>query len=141
MNITKTYIHNIPILDILIYNKDCRVYSKYYDTIYNYALQLTNCINYLQQNTSINKIQLYQIKVFVLHEINKMLEYIKNARNDSLKTINMISMFSNNNNQESTESNIDFNNIASHIEYIDLKLLELFEKYVFIFQKYINNIT
>jgi hypothetical protein len=144
-------------LNLILDNHNCRKISKYYDNIYNFLEAFISDILYIDQY---NKEDFNKAKDFILYKIKKMLEYINNIKNDTLKTIDMIlklnllpvntekncnnsgisSLFSEALAKENisitkeliynlmTQDNINFSNIALQIEFIEIKLLDLFEK-------------
>jgi len=121
-------------LKLILDNRNCRKYSKYYDNIYQFLEGLTSDILYIDQN---NKEEFNKIKYFILYKTRKMLEYINNIKDDTIKTIDMILKLNElpYNIMNLFKVNINFGNIALQIEFIEIKLLDLFEKYLNSFTK------
>ena len=121
-------------LNLILDNHDCRKYSKYYDNILHFLEALTSDILHIDQY---NKEEFNKIKYFILYKTRKMLEYINNIKDDTIKTIDMILKLNElpYNMMNLFKVNINFGNIALKIEFIEIKLLDLFEKYLNSFTK------
>jgi hypothetical protein len=131
-------------LQIMLYfileNKECKTYSKYYVNIVHFLDALSKdmiIFNELYINRTEN---LIEVKNFILYKITKMLEYIENVKNDSIEIIQMIFYLNRNNDFNINDLKLYFDNIALHIEYIEVKLLILFEKNLINFNKLLKNI-
>ena len=137
------------IFNIILQNNECRKYSIYYDKIYTSLIELDNDIKLLERhhgNTNVYNI----LKTIILMKIKDLLQSVMNSKNEVVYTIDMILSFNKtiqydtmNLSERSvykevfptvlTKENtnyIDINNIALHLEYLDIKLLELFQKFL-----------